>query len=112
MMEIKEQRSLHADIRDADGRQTVMLHVSYGEKMMNLTVEVLDKAYVTQNASSVSADVAAFFEAVCQRAANDCALPTGEVVRRTTSPSEQDTASPGVACDEGSSAQAESVKAG
>ena len=47
--------------------------------MMNLTVEVLDKAYVTQNASSVSADVAAFFEAVCQRAANDCALPTGSV---------------------------------
>ena len=79
MMEIKEQTSLRADVRDDGGSQKVMLHVNYGEKMMNLTVEVLDKAYVTQNASRVAADVAAFFETVCQRAANDCALPTGGV---------------------------------
>ncbi len=79
MVEIKEQTTLRADVRDDGGSQKVMLHVSYGEKMMNLTVEVLDKAYVTQNVKNVAADVAAFFEAVCRRAADDCALPTGSV---------------------------------
>lgn len=112
MLEFKERTNLSADIRDDSGNQKVMLHASFGAKNLNLTVEVLDAAFVTQNADSVAADTAQFIAEVCQRAASDCALPTGEVVRRTTSPSEQDTDSPGVACDEESSAQAESVKAG
>lgn len=79
MLEFKERTNLSADIRDGSGNQKVMLHASFGAKSLNLTVEVLDAAFVTQNADSVADDTAQFIAQVCQRAAADNALPTGKV---------------------------------
>lgn len=77
MLEFNERTNLNADIRDEGGNQKVMLHASFGTKSLNLNVEVLDAAYVTQNADSVAADTAQFIAEVCRRAASDCSLPTG-----------------------------------
>lgn len=79
MLDMKERTSLSADIRDEGGNQKVMLHADYGKKTLSIMIEVLDEAYVTQNASAVAADTAQFIASVCERAAADCALPTGGV---------------------------------
>lgn len=79
MLDMKERTNLSADIRDEGGVQKVMLHASYAAKSLNLTVEVLDQAYVAANTASVESDVAAFVSAVCQRAAADCAMPTSRI---------------------------------
>ena len=79
MLDVKERTSLSADIRDENGNQKVMLHASYGAKSQNLTVEVLDGAYVAANTAGVESDVAQFASAVCQRAAAEYALPTSRI---------------------------------
>lgn len=79
MLDMKERTNLSADIRDEGGSQKVMLHANYGARSLNLTIEVLDCAYVAANTASVEGDVAAFVSAVCQRAAADNSLPTSRI---------------------------------
>ena len=79
MLTMNESRNLSADIRDESGNQKVMLHASYSRRTLNLTVEVLDSAYVQANDAQVSADTATFIAAACAQAAQDMGLPIGSV---------------------------------
>lgn len=76
MLTVSESKNLSADIRDA-GAQKVMLHACYSARTLNLTVEVLDSAYVKANGEAVRADTAAFIAAACTQAAEEMGLPVG-----------------------------------
>ena len=80
MLDINQTKSLHADVRDEERNQKVILHASFGAKIMNLSVEVLDPAYVVANTAIVEADVAEFIAMACQEAAKG-GLPTSRVTQ-------------------------------
>lgn len=77
-MNIRTTQNMSADIRDESGMQKVMLHAGYGARSLNLTVEVLDPAYVKANAASAEEDVAQFVAAACAEAAK-AGLPTSRI---------------------------------
>lgn len=71
MLKTTETISLSADIRDERGTQRVMLHATYGQRTLDMRMEVLDSDYVAQNRQAVEADVAQFMrEALARAAAN------------------------------------------
>lgn len=77
-MNIRTTQNMNADICDENGSQKVMLHASYGARSLNLTVEVLDPAYVQAHTASVETDAAQFIAAACAEAAK-AGLPTSRV---------------------------------
>lgn len=76
-MKMNEGYSLSGSICDEAGNQAVMLHMSCGEKQMNLHVEVVNAGYAAEHAQEVRVQVGEFLAAAIEKAAAKLAVLPG-----------------------------------
>lgn len=77
-MTVSQSKTLSASLRDADNNQKLMLHASFSERGLSLSVEVLDAAYVAANRDAADRDTAQFIALACAEAA-EAGVPAGRV---------------------------------